>query len=161
SAATRDRVLAAAAELGWVPSSSARGLANRRAGIIGLLFPDLGGDLDSEAPLYTDQLIRGAEIAATSAGDAILIAATRGSSGRELAMSVAAKVDGLVVVARSLEHEDLVAIGRRLPIVVISDRAGRVADVDSVSVDNVGGMRALVEHLVRRHGHRDLLYMGG
>src|SRR5438067_6505710 len=78
SAATRDRVLQAAAELGWVPSGSARGLANRRAGIIGVLFPDLGADVDSEAPLYVDQVIRGAERAATAAGDAVLIAATRG-----------------------------------------------------------------------------------
>ena len=42
SPATRDRVLAIAAEIGWVPSGPARGLASRRAGIVGLLFPDLG-----------------------------------------------------------------------------------------------------------------------
>jgi LacI family transcriptional regulator len=36
---TRDRVRAVAWELGWVPSGSARGLASRRTGIVGLLFP--------------------------------------------------------------------------------------------------------------------------
>lgn len=159
---TRDRVLQVAAEIGWVPSGSARGLASRRAGIIGLLFPDLGeGGPDDESPLYVDQVIRGAEQAATAAGDAILIAATRGSSGRDLALSVSSKVDGLVVVARSLRRADLAALGRRLPVVVLSDRAGRLAEVDSVTVDNIGGMRALVEHLLGVHGHRDIAFVSG
>lgn len=160
---TRDRVLQAAADLGWVPSGSARGLANRRAGIIGVLFPDLGsgGGAESESPLYVDHVIRGAERAATAAGDALLIAATRGTSGRELALSVASKVDGLVLVARSLPPADVAALGRRLPVVVISGPAGRAADVDSVSVDNVGGMRSLVEHLLQVHGHRDIVFIAG
>ena len=81
SAATRDRVLAVADELGWVPSGSARGLAKRRTGIVGLLFPDFSdiGEAEEESPLYVDQVIRGAERAAASAGDAVLIAATRGA----------------------------------------------------------------------------------
>jgi LacI family transcriptional regulator len=68
SAATRLRVLAAAAELGWIPSGQARGLALRRARIAGLLFPDLGrpSDAGEESPLHVDQVIRGAERAATA-----------------------------------------------------------------------------------------------
>jgi LacI family transcriptional regulator len=163
SAATRERVLATAAEIGWLPSGSARGLARQRAGIVGLLFPDLAqiGDAEDEAPLYVDQVIRGAERAATAAGDAVLIAATRGVSGRELALSVASKVDGLVVVAHSLGETDIATLGARLPVVVLSDRAGRRIRLDSVGVDNRGGMRTLVEHLVGVHGHRDLVFLGG
>ncbi len=74
SVATRERVEAIAAELGWVPSGSARGLASRRSGIVGLLFPDLGqsGAAEEESPLYVDQVIRGAERrAVTSVGDAM------------------------------------------------------------------------------------------
>jgi LacI family transcriptional regulator len=48
-----------------------------------------------------------------------------------------------------------------LPVVVISDRAGQAADVDAVSVDNSGGMRALVDHLLQVHGHRDVVFIGG
>jgi LacI family transcriptional regulator len=161
--ATRERVLAAAAELGWVPSGSARGLASRRAGIVGLLFPDFdgAGDAEQESPLYVDQVIRGAEAAATAAGDAVLIAATRGSSGRDLAFSVASKVDGLVVVARSLVRSDVATLARSLPVVVLSAQQGRQANVDSVGVDNRGGIRAVVEHLLGVHGHRDLAFVGG
>ncbi len=163
SPATRERVLTAAADLGWVPSGSARGLAIRRAGIIGLLFPDFTsmGEAEEESPLYVDQVIRGAERAATAAGDAVLIAATRGTTGRDLAWSVAGKVDGLVVVARSLTQADLHSIARNLPITLLAHRGSRRANFDTVSVDNRSGVRALVEHLVTDHGCRDIVFVGG
>lgn len=162
SAATRDRVLAIAAELGWVPSGPARGLASRRSGIVGLLFPDLGrsGEAEEESPLYVDQVIRGAERAATAVGDAVLIAATQSESGRQLAFSVAGKVDGLVVMARSLSDEDIMAISRSLPVVVLAngDTSG---GLDFVGADNPGGAREITTHLIRQHGYTDIAFLGG
>jgi len=162
SAATRERVLAAAADLGWVPSGPARGLASRRAGIVGVLFPDLGesGDAEEESPLFVDQVIRGAERAATAVGDAVLIAATRGTSGRTLAYSVAGKVDGLVVMARSLAERDIQAISRSVPVVVFARRPVR-SNLDSVGADNRGGMKEIVGHLVQVHAYSDLVFLGG
>ena len=92
-------------------------------GSVGLLFPDLGlsGDTEEESPLYVDQVIRGAERAATSAGDAVLIAATRTASGRELAFSVAGKTDGLVVMARSLSEPDIAILARSVPVVMLAN----------------------------------------
>jgi LacI family transcriptional regulator, galactose operon repressor len=162
SAATRKRVLAVAAELGWVPSGQARGLASRRAGIVGLLFPDLGqsGEAEEQSPLYVDQVIRGAERAATAAGDAVLIAATHSESGRELAFSVAGKVDGLVVMARSLSDDDIAAISRSLPVVILANsRVG--GGLDFIGADNRGGSRQVTEHLLAVHGHTDLAFIGG
>jgi LacI family transcriptional regulator len=162
SPTTRDRVLAVATELGWVPDGRARGLATRRAGIVGVLFHDLdgSGEAEEESPLYVDEVIRGAERAATSVGDAVLIAATRGRTGRELAFSVAAKVDGLVVLARSLAKRDVLALARSIPIVTIGTRA-RSNEFDDVSVDNRGAMRTIVDHLVVDHGYTDLVFVGG
>src|SRR3954468_12133112 len=72
-AMTRDRVLTAARELGYVPSGSARGLASRATGVLGLCFPDFH-DPEAEAEaegvsdtddagltLYSDEVIRGME----------------------------------------------------------------------------------------------------
>lgn len=162
SAQTRERVLAAAAELRWVPSGSARGLARNRAGIVGVLFPDLGqsGGAEHESPLYVDEVIRGAERAATAAGDAVLIAATRNASGRELAYSVAGKVDGLVVLARSLPDRDVASLARSMPIVVLANLSPR-AGLDFIGADNSGGSRDVTRHLIEAHGHTDLAFVGG
>lgn len=162
SAATRDRVLAIAAELGWVPSGSARGLASRRSGIVGLLFPDLGrsGEAEEESPLYVDQVIRGAERSATAVGDAVLIAATQSESGRELAYSIAGKVDGLVVMARSLSDDDIAAISRSIPVVMLANTPGR-SGLDFVGADNRVGARQITAHLISQHGHTDLAFLGG
>jgi LacI family transcriptional regulator len=162
SAVTRERVRATAAELGWVPSAPARGLASGRAGIVGLLFPDLGqsGEAEEESPLYVDQVIRGAERAATLAGDAVLIAATGSASGRQLAYSAAGKVDGLVVMARSLSDEDIAALSRSVPIVVLANHLVR-SGPDFVGADNRGGCRAMTGHLISVHGYTDLAFLGG
>jgi LacI family transcriptional regulator len=157
---TRKDVLAAAAELGWVPNNSARSLAERRTGIVGLLFPDLSTDSDSESPLYVDQVIRGAERAATLAGDAVLIAATQSAAGIELAWSVAGKVDGLVILAGSLTDKDLGAIARRVPVVLLATKSSR-RRLDTVGADNRGGMRDLTRHLVVDHGYRDTAFIAG
>ncbi len=162
SAETRERVRAVATELGWVPSGPARSLASRRAGIVGLLFPDLGqsGDAEEDSPLYVDQVIRGAERAATSVGDAVLIAATRTESGRELAFSVAGKTDGLVAMARSLSEEDITVLSRSVPVVMLANHDAR-GGLDFVGVDNRSGCREIATHLIRVHAQTDLAFLAG
>lgn len=161
SKATRERVLSVATDLEWVPDGRARGLATRSSGIVGVLFHDLDstGLAEEESPLYVDNIIRGAERAATAAGDAVLIAATRGRSGRELAFWVSGKVDGLVVLARSVSRADIETLARTLPIVTVAARSRRT--FDDVSVDNRGAMRVLADHLVAAHGYTDLAFVGG
>ena len=161
SPSTRERVLAAAAELGWIPSGPARGLASKKTGIVGLLFPDLGasGGAEEESPLYIDEVIRGAERAATAAGRAVLIAATRGA-GRELVFSVAGQVDGLVVLARSLSARDVKTLSRSVPVVVLANRSEN-SGLDYVGTDNRGGMRELVAHLVTVHRFSRLAFVSG
>ena len=162
SEATRERVRNTAAELGWVPSGPARGLASKRAGVVGLLFPDLGqsGEAEEESPLYVDQVIRGAERAATSVGDAVMIAATRTASGRELAFSIAGKTDGLVVMARSLSETDIAALSRSVPVVVLAGYSAEDGP-DFVGADNRSGSREITAHLIEVHGHADLAFLAG
>jgi LacI family transcriptional regulator len=163
SDATRKTVLEVAGRLGWVPNHSARSLARRQTGIVGLLFSDFASEeseQESESALYVDQVIRGAERAATTAGDAILIAATRGRDGLELARSLVGKVDGLVVLAGSLSLKHLADIAKRVPVVLMATHTAPHG-LDFVGADNRGGLRAATEHLMEAHDVDDLAFVAG
>jgi LacI family transcriptional regulator len=161
--AKRDRVLASVKALGYVPNGLARGLASSRHGVIGLIFPDLDDpstESGHETLLYSDEIIRGAERVARAAGYAVLIAATHGSSGRDIAQAVGGRVDGLVVLAGSIAEPDIAVLARRTPVVLLA--AGRRArGTDHVAADNEGGAYAVTEHLVGAHGYRDVIFAGG
>lgn len=159
---TRERAFAAARDLGWVPNGAARSLASNRAGIIGVIFPDLGrsGATEDESPLYVDEMIRGAERAATLAGEAVLIAASRGASGRHLLRSIVGKVDGLVIVSGSLPEREISTISRTVPVIIVASLPGRRV-LDRASVDNRSGAREITAHLVETHGYRELAFVGG
>lgn len=163
SDATRRTVLDAAAQLGWVPNHSARSLARRRTGIVGLLFPDFASEeshLENDSPLYVDQVIRGAERAASSASVAILVAATRGSDGLQLARQLVGKVDGLVVLAGSLPPRGLAEVSQRVPVVLMATHTAP-RGMDYVGADNRGGVRAATAHLLQRHAYRDIVFVAG
>ncbi len=163
SAANRQLVRAAVDELGYVPNGSARGLATSRHGVIGLLFADIGdqsAEAGHEVLLYADQVIRGAERTAQDAGYAVMIAGTRGPDSAGMVRTVAGKVDGLVVLARSIPHPELVALARRVRVVLLAARR-RAPRADLVAADNEAGAFAVTEHLLTVHGYRDVIFAGG
>jgi LacI family transcriptional regulator len=186
-ASTQERVLAAVRELRYVPSGSARGLASRRTGVLGLFLPgvDAVEDLsdpaiDADRPvevrldparpgqrlgadLYFEAVLRGCELEAWRQGFSLMISVGRGRSPEslEIALSdLAGKVDGLAVIAQSAPHDVLKRIGDSIPVVYLAgQRSGD--DFDHITVRNREGMRALTEHLIDAHGIRDPMYLTG
>jgi LacI family transcriptional regulator len=166
-AQTRERVLAVARELGYVPSGNARGLASRTTGVLGLCFPDyadpeIENDVahDSEQTLYADEITRGMERAARRHGYALLIAASLAGGPESLVASVAGRVDGFAVLARTVATEDLELVSRRVPVVMIAGPR-EIDHLDHLEVANTDGERALTTHLVADHGLRRLAFVGG
>ncbi|MFJ6568299.1 LacI family DNA-binding transcriptional regulator [Streptomyces sp. NPDC091292] len=169
---TRDRVLAAARELGYVPSGNARGLASRSTGVLGLCFPDYSdpdaeteaGDSDDDdaAMLYSDQIIRGMERAARRHGYALLIAASLKGGPESQVAKVAGRVDGFAVLARTVPTEDLEVISRRLPVVMLAGprEPQQLDHLDHIEVANEDGQRELTRHLIEDHGLRRLVFVG-
>ncbi|MYQ38718.1 MULTISPECIES: LacI family DNA-binding transcriptional regulator [unclassified Streptomyces] len=170
-AVTRERVLEAARELGYVPSGNARGLASRTTGVLGLCFPDYAdpeaeadaetdSGADDAAMLYSDQIIRGMERAARRHGYALLIAASLQGGPESLVAKVAGRVDGFAVLAQTVPTEDLDVISRRLPVVMLAGPR-EIDHLDHIVVANAAGERELARHLIEDHGLRRLAFVGG
>ncbi|RPK91880.1 Catabolite control protein A [Streptomyces sp. ADI98-10] len=171
-AQTREKVMEAARELGYVPSGSARGLASRTTGVLGLCFPDFAdqdaetaavasdADDDQAVMLYSDQIIRGMERAARRHGYALLIAASLDGGPESLVAKVAGRVDGFAVLARTVPTEDLEVISRRLPVVMLAGPR-EIDHLDHIVVANAEGERELTRHLIEDHGLRRLAFIGG
>ncbi|MFE3903580.1 LacI family DNA-binding transcriptional regulator [Streptomyces sp. NPDC059153] len=170
-AQTRERVLEAARQLGYVPSGNARGLASRTTGILGLCFPDYAdadaeadaeadSDADDAVMLYSDQIIRGMERAARRHGYALLIAASLEGGPESLVAKVAGRVDGFAVLAQTVPTEDLEVISRRLPVVMLAGPR-EIDHLDHIVVANADGERELARHLIEDHGLRRLAFVGG
>jgi LacI family transcriptional regulator len=165
SPATLERVQRAMQDLGYLPNGAARGLTSRRTRVFALCFPDLGDpetDAGDDAMLYTDEVVRGMERAARGRGYAILIGAVQDPEATlELAMSLASRSDGIVLLGQTAPTSVIQRL-KRLPMVVVAGRRDDDAStVDQVRVDNAGGITALTRHLIDVHGHRELLFLAG
>jgi LacI family transcriptional regulator, galactose operon repressor len=164
---TRDRVLAAVAELGYVPSGAAKDLAARRTGVFGLCFPDLVGDQDiaeGDVMYWYDEVIRGMERAARRSGYAVLIAASHASDDVNLVLTVAGRCDGLVVLARTAPTRVLEHIAMRIPVVLLASQRERGETkrvLDHLWVANQAGAYAVTAHLIDQHGYSDVAFAAG
>ena len=184
-ASTRDTVLAAARELGYVPSASARGLAHGRTRALGLFaFEYLLESADQplvvpgEAPpvppvpaadevdedfrlfpLYVDEVQRGVELECWRRGYALMVGG-RGHANLETVLAdIAGRVDGLAVFPHTVPSDVLGRIAWRIPVVEMSENP-HGDELNHVTVDNVAGMRALTDHLITVHGLREFAFVG-
>lgn len=152
SAATRERVLAAASELNYHPSVAARSLTSRRTMTLALLVPDITN------PFYF-VLIRGVQRRAAAAGYSQILVNTEESAELEsYHISTSAKgTDGIVLAASRLGDEELAKAALEVPLVAVNRSIPKVA---SVVVDTPSGMAQAVDHLASL-GHRQVAYLSG
>jgi len=154
---TRQRVLDAIQELGYVRNDSARQLRAGRSRTVAIVV------LDVANPFFTD-VVRGAEVAAEAAGAVVVVCNSGEDAGRErrhLDLLEEQRVQGVLItpVDRRPDSriEDLV---RRGTPVVLVDRTSGQRDRCSVAVDDVLGGRLAGEHL-RGQGHQRVAFVGG
>ena len=170
---TRDLVFASARALHYVPSASARGLADGRTGVLGLFSfdyllpaggPQEGQDYPDDGcrdfPLYVDEIQRGMELACWQHDYALMIGGPSRAGGTDTVTDIAGHVDGLAVFPQTLPPDALERIAGRIPVVAVSEPP-QDDRLSHITVDNRGGTRAVTEHLIRDHGRRDLLFVGG
>lgn len=152
SEAMRERVLAAAAELGYYPNPQARSLTSGRTGSIALLVPDITN------PFYFG-LVRGTQAQAKARGFRQILVDTEESAGVEAGYlgELGKSVDGVVLAASRLPDEELIAVAERLPLVTINRDA---PGVPTVIIDTPAAMFQVVDHL-ESLGHQDVAYLAG
>lgn len=149
AAATRERVVRAADELGYRPNILARGLVRGRSYAIGVVVPDLSN------PFFLD-VVTGAQRVAAEAGYAVLPGDTRETTpARHLEMLRARLVDGVII-------DGVGAAG--LPGDALSDLKAVVVDEPSerwpgIASDALAAGRLAAEHLLAL-GHRRLAFVG-
>lgn len=152
---TRLRVLEAVEALSYVPHSGARSLSTNRTDTVGVILPDLFGEFFSE-------LIRGMDVAARAAGLHLIVSSSHDDASDAAAAirSMRGRVDGLIVLSPHLDADNLAAnLAGRLPVLLMNGGATD-AGRPSIVVDNIGGARTAVEHLLSI-GHRRITHIGG
>jgi LacI family transcriptional regulator len=150
SEATRERVLAAARSLDYLPRGSARALAAKKHEAVGLMLPELTGP-------YFAELLVGFESAAADLGLSVALLMTDEPGLSRPLRQLAARVDGLAVMARpgQLADEELKSLARRLPVL----RVAAGVQTRAIGTENAGSARQLTEHLFS-HGRRRLIFVG-
>ncbi|WP_211240085.1 LacI family DNA-binding transcriptional regulator, partial [Promicromonospora kroppenstedtii] len=156
ASATRERVQDAAASLGFrrnaVAADLARGGLSRLVGFI-------TGDLANE---FYSALASGIERELREHGLQLLTASSDEDPDREASLTgelIERRVGALIVTPAGADQSALRSeIAAGLPVVVV-DRPAAGMDVDTVVIDNRGGTRAAVAHLLA-HGHRRIGFVG-
>ena len=152
---TRRRVRDAAAELGYVPSAGAVGLATGRTQNISVVMPYLNR-------WFFAEVLEGIQRALLEEGlDLTLYDAKPGTAGRTRIFDdylARKRFDGLIAVGlEPVDHEleRLTRIGR--PIVSVVGEGDRTS---LVAVDDDHAARRATEHLIGL-GHREIVFIGG
>jgi LacI family transcriptional regulator len=157
--ATTIRVQEVIRELSYVPRAAARVLASRRTETLGLLLPEIGG-------AFFSPLLRGIEAEAQAAGFDLLIHAT--SHIPHASTPVAHRplgeqnTDGLIVFTQSIDEEELNRLhALNFPTVLLYQIPPSPLKIPSVTIENKSGAQRLVEHLIRVHNFRRIVFLRG
>ena len=149
---TAKKIHDAARELNYVVNPAARSLPTGRTGTLGLIVADITN------PMFFD-IVRGAERETADRNYTLVLAEFRESSERELltARRLMPSVDGLILATSRLDPEEVRALGREKPVVVINRRVDHITSI----VANVDpGISQAVNHLAEL-GHSRVAYVSG
>lgn len=150
----RERIEAAARQLGYLPSKVARSLITRRSGIIGVLVTD------ATARNYPDLITQlGMEIQAAEHRMLLFTLPDEAAAGETLNDILAYQVDGLVSAVTVPKHMLDMCAERDIPV-VLYNRPARHRWPAKVGSDHAEAMGQLVEHLLRC-GYRRPAFISG
>jgi LacI family transcriptional regulator len=153
---TAERVGSAISALGFQRNDLARSLRQgRSSATIGLVIEDIGN------PFYS-AIAQAVEAAAAARGCMLITSSCEEDPDRERSLVQALlrrRVDALLLVPASDDHAYVEREAAGSTPVVFLDRPPGAIDADTVLLDNRGGARGAIEHLIA-HGHRRIACVG-
>jgi LacI family transcriptional regulator len=147
SAEVRERLVAAADRLGYVPNASARTLKQRTSRAIGVVVSDLGNQFYGRLAAGIEQTLRAADYQ-------MVLVADNASGAEELAGArtfLAMRAPGVILTP--VDREASALLRRNGVAVVEVDRQLGTPPCDAVVIDNERGARDATAHLLAA-GHR-------
>jgi len=161
SKTTRARVRETAARMGYCPSLVAQALTSKRTYSLGVVVPIMEDTVFS-------CIVRGIEDVTYEEGHNIILCSTRGDVSRELScydLLYKRRVEGILTVPHTVEgaerdYSELHELeDKGIPVIVMEEDIHEDG-LTKVVVDNRGGARRAVEHLIGL-GHRRIGFVGG
>ncbi|GED72963.1 LacI family transcriptional regulator [Brevibacillus reuszeri] len=141
---TEQKVNKAMQQLKFEPNQMARGLAGKRTKTIALILPDISN------PFFPG-LARGVEDIAQNNGYTVILCNSDDMGVKERSYIEVLKkkyIDGIIFATNNLVREDLERMEEaQIPFVML-DRAPNMESGCVIKVDNFGGAKAAVEHLL-------------
>ncbi|MFI6507978.1 LacI family DNA-binding transcriptional regulator [Streptosporangium sp. NPDC050855] len=157
----REAVTRAVEELGYVPNQAARSLVTQRSDSIALVFPEPATRVFSDDPTFAG-IIRGVSLELEEADKQLVLMLTDTAGGYQRVERYATNghVDGVVIASMHGTDPLPGVLARHGVPVVCSGRPGVPSSLPYVDMDNVGGARRAVRHLVER-GRRRIAAIAG
>ncbi|UFU05858.1 LacI family DNA-binding transcriptional regulator [Ruania halotolerans] len=158
----QERVLAAAARLGYSPDANAQAMARGRTATLGLIVHDI-------ADPYFSSIAAGVTAAAEAEGLMVTLASTGHQPEKELAFVevLQSQRARAIVIAGGRQDDDEVNSRLRAALSVYQARGGTVAligqpifEVHTVAIDNIGGSAELARAL-HGIGYREFAILSG
>jgi DNA-binding LacI/PurR family transcriptional regulator len=153
SAPTKEAVRRAATSLSYVPNSSGRALRARRVGAIAVVVPHTSHHVFSH-PVFMDLLEGITSVANEHELTTILSTAPaeHDEAPAYLRILRGRQADGVIVASAAVDDQNVDGLAASYPVTLYGRRPHRPS-LHCVGIDDVGGSRAVTEHLLQVHGH--------
>lgn len=151
-----ERIDRAISRLRYRPSPAAQSLKSGKTGAIALVVPDVTN------PFFA-AVVRGAESITAQGGHTIFLANTDESDDREAEVieDLLSRVDGVLLAPASENNPNPQRLADAgVPTVLIDREVPSTGCFDTVLIDNCGGARSAVEHLLSK-GHERIATIAG
>lgn len=151
-----ERVEQVMSQLRYTPHAAARNLATRKTHVVGLLLNNLRND-------FFVPFLNGVEGVVRKKGYNLIIATYLADSRDQTPPPIGPhNTDGLLVFSDGLADETLTRFhSSGFPMVLVHTTPPPSLPIPSVTVENVEITRQLIEHLIKAHGRRRILFLRG